>query len=100
MKPAKTGTEVRQSLSDLPNIGEEMARSLESAGIRSPGDLRRVGSIEAAVRVGPYWPGGSVCSSALSALEGAIRGIRWHLIPKSERARLWQEYRRRVSGGA
>ena len=29
----------------------------------------------------------------LCALEGAIRGVRWHSIPQDERTRLWLRYR-------
>ncbi len=28
--------------------------------------------------------------------ETAIRGVRWHTIPKDERERLWREYQRRL----
>ena len=88
-----------QSLRDPPNIGEKMARCLQQAGIHTPGELKRIGSIEAAIRVSPHKRSGPVCRSARSALEGAIRGVRWHLIPKPERDKLWKEYQRQASGG-
>ncbi len=78
----------------LPNIGKEMARCLLAAGIQSPEALRDLGCIEAAVRVSPHKSSGPVCRSALSALEGAIRGVRWRSIPKVERDALWAEYER------
>ena len=28
----------------------------------------------------------------LAAIEGAIRGVRWHTIPKDEREALWIKY--------
>ena len=84
------------SVHDLPNIGDEMARCLRQAGIHTPDDLRRLGSIEAGILVSPHKRSGPVCRSALSALEGAIRGVRWHLIPKGERDALWEEYQRRT----
>lgn len=87
----------KQALRCLPNIGEEMARCLEQAGIRTPQQLRKLGSIRAAVLVNPCRRCGPVCQSALSGLEGAIRGVRWHLIPKVERDKLWDEYRRCAS---
>jgi len=34
----------------------------------------------------------------LAALEGAVRGVRWHAIPKVERERLWEEYWSRNRG--
>jgi hypothetical protein len=33
----------------------------------------------------------------LAGLEGAIRGIRWHAIPKDQRESLWKEYQSRTS---
>jgi len=84
-------------LRDLPNIGQEMSRCLLAAGIDSPAELRRIGSIEAAVRVSPHKHSGPVCRSALCALEGAIRGVRWHSIPKQDRDAPWQEYGGRTS---
>lgn len=93
MKQQKGG----QSLESLPNIGVEMARCLREAGISSPGELRRVGSVEAAIRVSPHKRSGPVCRSALCALEGAIRGVRWHSIPKAERDALWEQYQLRSS---
>jgi hypothetical protein len=32
----------------------------------------------------------------LSALEGALRGVRWHAVLKEERDALWEEYQRRA----
>jgi DNA transformation protein len=84
-----------QSLRELPNIGDEMDRCLQQAGIRTPEELRRIGSVEAAILVSPHKRSGPVCRSALCALEGAIRGIRWHSIPKAERDELWEQYRHR-----
>ena len=85
-----------RSLCELPNIGPEMARCLRAAGICSPGELKRIGSVEAAIRVSPHKRSGPVCRSALCALEGAIRGVRWHSIPKTHRDRLWEEYKART----
>lgn len=86
-----------QSLTDLPNIGEELSRWLREAGIRTPADLRRIGSVEAALRVAPFRPSESSCRSALCALEGAIRGVRWHSIPKAERDELWKTFLTRTT---
>lgn len=79
-------------MQNLPNIGDEMARFLQQAGINSPDELKRIGSIKAAILVSPHRRSGSVCRSALSALEGAIRGVGWHSIPKQKRDTLWEEY--------
>ena len=82
-------------LTDLPNIGPELARCLLEAGISSVAELESVGSIEAAIRISPYRPDASACRSALCALEGALRGVRWHSIPKIERDELWKQYQLR-----
>jgi DNA transformation protein and related proteins len=79
-------------LTDLPNIGQEVARLLVAAGIRSPQELRRLGAVAAAARIRDIRTEDPPCRSMLSGLEGAIRGVRWHAIPKAEREALWQEY--------
>ncbi len=73
-------------LSRLPNIGPVLARKLCDCGIRSYDDLVEVGSVGALLRITGR-KGGTHCNM-LYALEGAIRGIRWHGIPKDERAKL------------
>ena len=82
----------------LPNLGEEMARSLQQAGIHTPGDLKQIGRIEAAILISPHKRSGHTCYKALCVLEGATRGIRWHLIPKTERDELWNQYQLRNKG--
>ena len=79
-------------LTDLPNIGDELEQCLLEAGISSVDELQRIGSIEAAIRISPYRPDASACRNALCALEGALRGVRWHSIPKPDRDELWQQY--------
>ena len=96
MNSAITDNSKMKPLTSLPNIGKEMARCLVAAGIHWPDALRDLGSIEAAIRVSPHKRSGPVCRSALCALEGAIRGVRWHSIPKQERDALWEEYKRRT----
>lgn len=84
-------------LRSLPNIGADAAKWLRAAGVTTPDDLRRLGSIEAAVRILALRPTDGPCRSMLAALEGAIRGCRWHTIPKSEREALWQQYQARTN---
>ena len=80
-------------LTDLPNLGKVVTDQLRRAGIETSEGLRRIGSVEAAVRLTEA--GIDVCSSKLSALEGAIRWIRWHAIPADERAALKEEFEAR-----
>jgi DNA transformation protein len=91
-KQLMTSERKTERLSDLPNIGQEVARLLEAAGIRTPANLRRLGAVAAAARIMAIRPEDPPCHSMLAGLEGAIRGIRWHLIPKTEREALWKKY--------
>jgi DNA transformation protein len=84
-------------LVELPNIGETLATELRQAGITSPTKLRKTGSVRAALKLRES--GASVCSSKLFALEGAIRGVRWHAIAPEERSALWGEFMSGAVGG-
>jgi len=75
---------------DLPNLGKIVVEQLRAAGIDTPDELRRLGSVAAAVRLTEF--GVDVCASKLAALEGAIRGVRWHSIPTAERVVLSREF--------
>jgi DNA transformation protein len=77
-------------LTDLPNIGPVAAEQLQRVGISAPATLIALGSVEAALRLEES--GVSVCASKLAALEGAIRGVRWHSIPANERAALRKRF--------
>ena len=94
MRPGSTKTMKTTSgkLTDLQNIGPEAARWLIAAGICTPAELRRRGSVAAAAAIRRLRPGDPPCSSMLAAFEGAIRGIRWHAIPQTEREALWRKY--------
>ena len=84
-------------LTDLPNIGPEAARWLVAAGIRTPAELRRRGAVAAAAAIRRLRPDDPPCRSMLAGLEGAVRGIRWHAIPKAERDDLWRKYQAAIS---
>jgi DNA transformation protein len=85
-----------KDLTALPNIGETLARELRKAGIDTYDDLADIGAVEATLQVARG--GRKDCYNLLFALEGAIRGIRWHSIPKQDRARLKQELDRARTG--
>ena len=87
----------QSELIDLPNIGREMAKLLVAAGIRTPQELTLLGAVTAAERIREIRPNDPPCRSMLAGLEGAIRGIRWHMIPKEQRESLWKEYQSRTS---
>jgi hypothetical protein len=82
-RPAKAG------LRELLNIGAVVASELEAAGIADAQGLFSAGSVGAAVRLRAA--GFDVCRSKLAGLEGAIRGVKWNLLPKAERDALWRE---------
>lgn len=63
-------------LTKLPNIAEKLEGQLADAGITTIAQLKEVGSREAWLRILARDP--SACIMRLSALEGAIQGVRWH----------------------
>lgn len=80
-------------LSKLHNIGKELERLLNEVGITSEDELKRVGSIEATVRLNAI---GEACTNKLYAIEGAIKEIRWHQLPKEYKELLKKEYLERI----
>ncbi|MCD4832512.1 MAG: TfoX/Sxy family protein [Bacteroidales bacterium] len=76
-------------LTKLPNIGPELAKRLELAGIKSSKKLAELGTENAFIRLKTVFPG--ACHNQLYALEGAIQGIRWHGISKERKVEL-QEF--------
>jgi DNA transformation protein len=83
------------NLTNLPNIGHTLAQKLEKIGVTSQAELAELGSIEAVVKIEEK--DSSACYNMLYALEGAIRGIRWHGIPKEERTHLKAEFDARAA---
>ena len=65
-------------LTTLPNIAAKLEAQLADVGIATIEELRRVGSREAWLRILARDP--SACVMRLSALEGAIQGVRWHYL--------------------
>ncbi len=74
-------------LSKLPNISKVNERKLMEAGIEGPEQLIAIGSREALLRVRSKSDPGA-CLNMLYALEGAIRGIRWHDLPDEVKVEL------------
>ena len=73
----------------LPNLGRVSERMLARAGIVSAGALRRIGPVEAFLRVEEA--GGRPSLNLLYALEGALGGRHWTCISRTERSRLLTE---------
>ena len=73
-------------LTKLPNIAEKLEKQLAGVGITTTNELKRVGSREAWLRILARDP--SACIMRLSALEGAVQGIRWHYLDDETKADL------------
>lgn len=73
-------------IQDLPNIGPALASRLAEIGIANPDQLRAAGSVACVRQL--HEAHEPACYSTLYALEGAIRGVRWHDIPAQERQEL------------
>lgn len=77
-------------LSKLVNIGLKLEKQLHEAGVDTPEQLREVGSREAWLRIRAMDP--SACLMRLSALEGALRGIRWPQLDEETKRSLREFY--------
>lgn len=81
-------------LTGLPNIGPELARLLDEIGIRDGKELRAVGTQEAFLRLKAHDP--DACFHKLTAIEGAIQGVRKSQLTP-ERKRELREFFDRLS---
>ena len=82
-----------ENLAALLNIGEVLADKLTTAGFTCYDDLASHGSVEIALKIRAGVDPGA-CYNMLYAIEGAIRGVRWHTMPKEERNQLKKEFDR------
>ncbi|MBU5334160.1 TfoX/Sxy family protein [Anaerocolumna aminovalerica] len=78
-------------LSTLPNIATKLEAPLSDVGITTIQQLQEVGSREAWLRILANDP--SACIMRLSALEGAIQGIRWHYLDEDTKESLKEFYK-------
>jgi DNA transformation protein and related proteins len=84
-----------EDLTQLPNIGAVLADKLANASITSYKDLASLGSVKALLKIRASIDP-AACYNMLYAIEGAIRRVRWHAIPKEERQQLKDEFDRAV----
>jgi len=77
-------------LTKLPNIAEKLEEQLTEVGITTIEQLKETGSREAWLRILLRDP--SACIMRLSALEGAIHGVRWHYLDDATKASLKEFY--------
>jgi DNA transformation protein len=78
------------SISSLPGVGPATQGWLEETGIRTVGDLRSMGSLEAYRRLKFMFPR-RVSLNALYGLEAALRGCHWLDLPPHVKTTLQQE---------
>lgn len=62
------------SLSDLPNIGKVLENNLLRVGIKTPEQLRSIGTEEAFIRIRTNVDQGA-CLHMLYGIQGAIEGV-------------------------
>ena len=74
------------NLNELPNIGPELVKKLKQVGIETAEDLMQTGAQQAFIRL--HVLDHTVCINTLMALEGALKGIRWHHLQPSEKQML------------
>lgn len=77
-------------LEGLTNLGKIAARQLGEIGIKSEANLRAAGAVGAYLRLKDHF-GPAVSLNYLYALDGALKSVRWDVMPESERAALRAE---------
>ena len=77
-------------LTKLSNIGEKLEHQLNDVRITTFEELKQIGSREAWLRILARDP--SACLMRLSALEGAIQGVRWHYLDEETKESLKEFY--------
>ncbi len=85
-------TKDNEDLTKLPNIGLTLAKKLKLVGISTPNDLIKTGSENAMIKIKTVDK--NACINMLFALEGAIQGIRWHILDKKRKIELTEFYNR------
>ena len=82
-------------LDRMRNLGRVSAARLRAVGIATPEELKRVGAIEAYVRLRRAFPG-VIKERALYALHGAVTGVRWYALSEEIKAALRDAAARRL----
>lgn len=78
-------------LAKLPNIGKEVERQLNEAGIRDYDQLKALGAEQAWLKIQEIDE--SACMHRLLALEGALQGVKKTLLPEERKAELKEFYK-------
>jgi len=81
-----------KELTELPNIGKNLASKLRIAGITNELELKESGSENAIIRIATI-ENSRASINLLYALEGAIQGIRWHNLDEDRKQELREIYK-------
>jgi DNA transformation protein len=81
-------TQKPQRIKDLPNLRLTTERMLKKAGINTVNELIDQGALNAYHAIKVHNPDSSISLELLWALEGAIEGTHWSVIPQSRRDEL------------
>ncbi|MGN0701502.1 MAG: TfoX/Sxy family protein [Oscillospiraceae bacterium] len=73
-------------LSELPNIGQKLEKQLNDIGVETPEQLREIGAEKAWLKIQKNDP--SACLLRLSAIEGAIWGVKKDMLPPERKEEL------------
>ena len=73
-------------LSKLPNIGKELERQLNEVGIMTADELKELGAQQAWLKIRAVDP--TACLHRLTALEGAVEGIKKTELSPDKKAEL------------
>ena len=84
-------------LTQLPNIANKLDAQLSDVGITTVEELKQIGSREVWLRILARDP--SACLMRLSALEGAIQGVRWPYLDDETKMSLKTFYQQHKCGG-
>ena len=88
------GDEAPETLERMRNLGPIIAGRLRTIGIETPDELRRLGAIEAYVRLKRTFRV-ETTHAQLYALHGAVNDVRWYVLPEEARAALRDAVARR-----
>lgn len=83
---------------ELPHFGPVSAAWLAAAGIRTAGDLRRLGTVTAFIMVKRSHPAASL--NLLYALHGAVTGRHWSKLPAATKLKLKRQADEHINSGS
>jgi DNA transformation protein and related proteins len=89
------GDDAPVTLERMRNLGPVIAGRLRAVGIETPEELRKLGAIDAYVRLKLAFRT-ETTHSHLYALHGAVTDVRWYALPEGARAALRDAAARRL----